>query len=592
MKKILTYSIANVLLAAVAAGINYFTLTTFNFAAGGTYWFAVIFGIVFTAVNGSISFNFAYEDETREKSGWSAGKIIAIVIPALVVVVAILTSIIGGFASGSMFRDDDLFALAESKVVEKDFSNYEATESNVPVVNVIGNYSENMEAVDEQDLDTATYLAKRKLGTITDKVSQFDLGKGTPQYLNGKTVVVFPLEYAGFFKWKNNHETGITNVIIVDTTDGVDDKNRAQIVDLKGGMKYVPTACFGEDLSRHVYGKYYNVIKGKPVFELDEEMNPYYVIPMLRHTVGLFGGTDAYGVITVNAITGEMNDYSIKELPEWLDNVYEYDRLRTIYSFYTTYKEGWLNSWTTQKGVTQLTPSYNMKRGEGENADSTYYRGYNLIPVNGKLYIYSGETSVANDESNIGFVLMNIRTGEMIRYSVPGAEEYSAMQVVEDDKSIKAAKYHATFPLLVKIDGVPTYVLSLRDSSGLVKEYACVEVENSSNYVIASSYKEAVRKYKKTLNGELVNIEDVNETENENLVDIEDVVTTTVTGQITDIRVGMKNGDSYHNIQIAGQYYAVNYAECENVILLNVGETVTLEVAEGVTGEIIPAKLN
>lgn len=593
MKKILTYSIANVLLAAVVAGINYFTLTTFNFTSGSTYWFAIIVGIAFTVVNGFISFTFADIEYTREEPDMSIGKRIAIAIPAIVVVVALLTAIVGGFASGSMFRDDDLFALADSKVEEKDFSEYEATEENVPVVNVIGNHSINDVSVSEEDLDTATYLAKRKLGTITEKVSQFNLGKGTPQYLNDKAVVVFPLEYADCFKWWYNHEIGVTNVIIVDISDGVNDKDRAQIVDLKGGMKYVPTACFGEDLYRHVYGEYYNVIKGDAVFELDDEMNPYYVIPMLKHTVGLFGGTDAYGVITVNAITGEMKDWSVKELPEWVDNVYSYQRLRDIYSYYATYREGWVNSWTTQKGVTQLTPSYSVKRGDGEDAPYTYYRGYNLIPVNGKLYIYSGETSVANDESNIGFVLMNIKTGEMIRYSVPGAEEYSAMQVVEDDKSVKSAKYHATFPLLVKIDGVPTYVLSLRDSSGLVKEYACVEVENSSNYVIASNYKEAVKKYKKTLNGEKVEITDINEVDENNLVPLkEKYPTTTVEGQITDIRTGMKNGDSYYYIKVAGQYYSVNLTDNETIILKNVGDTVTLEVAEGVTGEIIPADLD
>lgn len=146
---------------------------------------------------------------------------------------------------------------------------------------------------------------------------------------------------------------------------------------------------------------------------------------------------------------------------------------------------------------------------------------------------------------------------------------------------------------VVKIDGVPTYVLSLRDSSGLVKEYACVEVENSSNYVIASNYKEAVKKYKKTLNGEKVEITDINEVDENNLVPLkEKYPTTTVEGQITDIRTGMKNGDSYYYIKVAGQYYSVNLTDNETIILKNVGDTVTLEVAEGVTGEIIPADLD
>ena len=45
--------------------------------------------------------------------------------------------------------------------------------------------------------------------------------------------------------------------------------------------------------------------------------------------------------------------------------------------------------------------------------------------MNDDVYMYTGITSISSDESNIGFVLVNLRTHEARFYDVPGAEEYS-----------------------------------------------------------------------------------------------------------------------------------------------------------------------
>ena len=44
--------------------------------------------------------------------------------------------------------------------------------------------------------------------------------------------------------------------------------------------------------------------------------------------------------------------------------------------------------------------------------------------MNDDIYLYTGITSVVSDESNLGFILTNMRTSETTYYSVPGAEEY------------------------------------------------------------------------------------------------------------------------------------------------------------------------
>ena len=92
--------------------------------------------------------------------------------------------------------------------------------------------------------------------------------------------------------------------------------------------------------------------------------------------------------------------------------------------------------------------------------------GYNYLAMNDDIYLYTGLTSAVTDESTLGFILTNMRTGETSFYSVPGAEEYSAMASAEG--AVQQMKYTSTFPLLINLKGNPTYLLSLKDDAGLV----------------------------------------------------------------------------------------------------------------------------
>ena len=99
--------------------------------------------------------------------------------------------------------------------------------------------------------------------------------------------------------------------------------------------------------------------------------------------------------------------------------------------------------------------------------------------------MYTGITSVSTDESNIGFVLTNLRTKETNFYAVPGAEEYSAMASAEGQ--VQQMKYVSSFPLLINLNKRPTYLLSLKDNAGLVKMYAFVDVVDYQKVVVTDS---------------------------------------------------------------------------------------------------------
>ncbi|MBR0229828.1 MAG: CvpA family protein, partial [Erysipelotrichaceae bacterium] len=222
---------------------------------------------------------------------------------------------------------------------------------------------------------------------------------------------------------------------------------------------------------------------GDSSFEHDENGVPYWVIQTLKYKwVNVMPSVS--GVIICNALTGETQHYNVDQVPKWIDNVYDANLVIDEINSWGMYQGGFANSQFTQKGVVQTTD------------------GYTYIIKDDDVFMYTGITSIASDESNIGFVMVNLRTHEARYYGVPGAEEYGAMESAKG--VVQEKNYTSTFPLLINLNGRPTYLLSLKDSGGLVKMYAFVDVENYQKVSVTdSSYgiKYAADEYLKMLNG-------------------------------------------------------------------------------------------
>lgn len=70
--------------------------------------------------------------------------------------------------------------------------------------------------------------------------------------------------------------------------------------------------------------------------------------------------------------------------------------------------------------------------------------GYNYLAIDDDVYLYTGMSSVTSDESNIGFVLVNLRTKDTKFYAVPGATELSAMESAQGQ--VQHLNYKAYLP--------------------------------------------------------------------------------------------------------------------------------------------------
>ena len=323
------------------------------------------------------------------------------------------------------------------------------------------------------DKESSSKLGDRVMGQMSELVSQFEVSSLYTQInFNNEIVRVTPLEYASDIKWFTNRKKGVSGYITVNSTTG-----KTHLTKLEKGMRYMPSALFHEDLHRKLRFTYPTKIFAQESFEIDNEGNPYWIIPTIGYSaVGLLPDID--GVIILNPITGESDYYDVKNTPKWIDKVYDPYLIIEQYDDYGMYKNGFINSIFGQKGVVQTTT------------------GYNYMIQNDDVFLYTGVTSISSDESNIGFIITNLRTKETKYYDVPGAEEYSAMESAKGQ--VQQMNYTSTFPLLVNLNSRPTYLISLKDNAGLVKMYAFVDVEDYQKVVVTDSslgITEAARSY-------------------------------------------------------------------------------------------------
>lgn len=541
----------NVLLTAVFGAIlYYFMLPVFNFKSILMYAFLGALCVFYCIVNYITSGALKTPDYAPyARKSTLVPKILIGVLLAVVAVGFILSSVVFRASSYAKIIDVQTGDFA-SEVDEADFSH-------VPVI----------------DEATTAVLAERAVSDL-DKlgyVSQFTI---QPKYyqINYKDtpVRVVPLQYSNIIKWFTNAKNGLPAYVIVDATN-----QDAELVEVKGGMKYSTADHFNHNVTRHVRFKYPTYLLDNPTFEIDDNGHPYWIFAKLDMTIGLFGGRDVTGAIICDSVTGECQEYSLSQVRksedlQWIDRVFSAELLNEQYNFYGKYQGGFWNSILGQKNTYSTTEDFSY------------------LAMNDDVYMYTGVTSLTNDESITGFILINQRTKEAKYYVMSGAKEASAQASAEG--LVQQYGYTASFPLLLNIDGEPTYFMSLKDASSLVKGYAMINVGQYSIGATGTTLTACIDNYVKELAKANINVNvDTDEIVDSTTPDASDEKLT-ATGKITDIRTAVIDGNSYYYIKLdsADCFYSVKVADAENVILVNKGDEITVTITTD-KGDIIPA---
>lgn len=514
------------LIVTIVAGFIYFyvELPPINLHSAAFYSFFLFLSVVYCIT--AVITSGIYRQAENGKTFWKLLKGSCIV-PLIIIGAVFVIYVVGGLLSSVVIRSG---AYAKLITVET------------------GDFTQDIEEISFDqipmlDRDSAEKLGDRKLGELADMVSQFEVADNYTQInYKGRPVRVTPLRYGDIFKWLNNRSAGLPAYLIIDmVTQEVD------VVRLPEGMHYTTAEHFSRNLYRHLRFQYPTYIFNEPTFEIDEEGTPYWVCPRIVKCIGLFGGTDIQGAVLVNAITGESQYYT--DIPTWVDGVYSAEIIMDQYDYYGTYQGGFINSLFGQKNVTVTT------------------EGYNYIAANDDVYVYTGVTSAGSDESNIGFILTNQRTKQTTFYSIAGAEEFSAMNSAEG--VVQHLNYSATFPLLLNISNQPTYFMALKDYAGLVKMYAMVNVQQYQIVATGASVEECQSNYYKLLRQNKLDTGEA---------PILPADEDTVTGIVTVLRSAVIDGTTMYYVTLDADniVYCISAGEVEKVILLNVGDRITI----------------
>ena len=563
-------SVAAVLLVAFA--YYYVVLPPINIHAPGFWIFVIVLAAVFTGVVGLCSMTMTEYYKEWAGRQWKQSKpefkskkaerffyLCAVLTAALVVIF-----LIGGLLSSEIVNASAYQKLLNVETRSFTDDIHEVSYDQIPVL----------------DKDSATTIGNRVMGTMVDMVSQFEVSDMYTQinYQN-KPVRVTPLQYGSLIKWFTNHSDGIPAYIRIDMTT-----QEAECVRLEQKIRYSMSDHFGRNIYRHLRFAYPTYMFDDISFEIDESGTPYWICPVKKYNIGLFGGVTIGRVVLCNAVTGEMTDYAVEDVPQWVDRVYSADMLISLYDYHGTLKHGYFNSVLSQKDCLVTTD------------------GYNYIALDDDVWVYTGITSSKTDTSNFGFILCNQRTKEVRYYQNGGAIEASAMESAQD--AVQNFGYAATFPILLDIEGQPSYFMSLYGDSNTVKGYALVSLEDKTvvgtglidTNSDAKALNTAVENYINAMKdkgwiAKTVNAADYVKDEAEiataggeqtggaakpSATPSAPTDSKTVTGKITDIKSSVNDGNTVYYLQVDGVYYYIRVTDCMQVLLLQKGDTVEI----------------
>lgn len=473
-----------ILVGLVAFGIDFVSLPAYNLHDQG-------FIILLIAYLGLFGFLMAVLTQS-----FSSFTKIPFTLAAFLFVAMIVLNVLGSEPlNASKFRDQ--IQIVETNDFNDTFSKVQL--SQIPLV----------------DWESAQRLGDKKIGNIQGLGSQFNINSDYTLLSVGPQIYrVSPLEYQDFIKWFQNRNEGIPGYIKVNVTDA----NDVSLVQLDKGITYSPSAFFFQDLLRHVRFTYRTEILQDFSFEIDDEGNPYYVISVVEPEIGWFSGYDTSSVIIVDAISGAMVKYTIEDMPRWIDRAQPANIAWAQIDNWGYYVNGFINTILGQKDMIQTTD------------------GYNYVNIDNQTYMFSGMTSVGADRSIVGFALINLRTKEASYFKIGGADEVSAMSSAAGQ--VQDLGYTATFPVLLNIQSIPTYFMSLKDAEGLIKQYAMVNVSDYSLVAVGDNVAQTLKIYTDTLISK-------------GLIEVQVSDSPWIEATLLDVRIVEENGTTHYYVRFS-----------------------------------------
>lgn len=392
----------------------------------------------------------------------------------------------------------------------------------------------------------AEQIAQKQLSNDPGLGSRVHVGKMEKQIVNNELVWVGFLEPNSLTRWLSDKET--PGYVVVSATN----PNVSKIV-TGYKMRYLADAYFGLSIYRHAlleFGTHLNENLTNFSPEIDDSGRPFWVVSITRNEIGL-GGQQVVGILLIDAVTGKVNQYDMNNIPDWVDRVQPSGLIRDQVNHWAELVHGYWNFFFSGTDVQTSSAPPELIYGD-----------------DGRAYWYVGLTSSGNDNGITGFLLVDSKDKKSTHYALPGANEKSAVDAVEG--LVRANKYVATSPLVFEVDGQPTYVMTLTDSTGIARGYGLVNLHDYQIAVYGTTLSGAARSYADKLN------------RSSNKVD-QKIVKNEVIGEVLRREVDVRHGDSNYLLQVSGvKPVLIGTSDVSELLpMIRVGDRVSLVFSQG-----------
>lgn len=458
----------------------------------------------------------------------------------IALVLALVIMVIGGIGGTPLFNDQTMRRqLGEVEIIDYDDMIKQIDNSQIPIV----------------DEELAKKQADKKIGEDVALGSRVELDDVAIQEVNGEIIFVAPMEHSGFFKWNTYRST--PGYITVSASN----PNKVNYVTEVDGEKieifYQESAFFGNNLTRHIRNQGYRTVGlTEYTFELDDTGRPYWVVTTYENKTW-WGSSEATGVVVVDAQSGTTNWYAWNDVPDWVDIVQPKEFI-----------ENQINNWgELVNGVWNFANEDKIKK-----TDLTL-----TVYVDGDCYYFTGMTSVGSDESCVGFIMVNTRNKKAIMSYMSGATEGAAMKSAEG--LVSDFGYTSTEPLPLNVNGIPTYVMALKDAEGLIKSYAMVNIQNYSIAVKGNSLAETERAY----------MQAITRSGSSHVVGTDEAYGYSYEGVVTRISSVVQDGSTYYYLVVEGEaekIFTASYLVSDELAVTRDGDTVKISYIDDKNGTV------
>jgi len=524
---------------AVCGWILWLAKTPFTLHSPAVWW-TICIGLTIAAI---VSFNF-FDADVNASPFW-----LILPIGAAILWVAF---IIAGITSSNMVNANKWYSKVEKMVTVVEGEN-----GGDCFPDLLGENNDTSK-LPLVGIPEALKMAETEMGAKPSLGSRFKLleSQVTTQNIKNDIFYVVPLEPRSIFTWDS--DTGNEGYFIIN-------RNNRNLVFNEESLFTTEQAPFGDNAKRIIYNYMRKNNIGGRITDISPEVNDdgeFFFIATVYDTIGINGFNEVTGIVELNAKTKKCEFYDLDNIPEYVDRVYPESFFKEYARIYGAYAKGWGNSFIKKIGVIEPTADLDV------------------VYIDGVCYYYTGMRNkvldTAQKNASNGIMMMNSRTGEITYYVIKGISEKGAQEAIEG--KVRNMQYSAGYPLPLKVGGVESYFMLLRDINNNFAGYAFVAYGDYQKYGFGETLVDAQTAYMKSLSTH-------NTTDS-----LANKELTTISGTITDIGSEVVEGTTTYYVKIAEKdcTFVFNSTLDFNIVFAEIGAKIEISYVES-ENNLIPA---